>query len=305
LTVPRDKRAAITLQSAVVIYAPLLLGFTLLLHWLAHALNRTFSVFGPGADLEDMTANLFLMIGLIPVQLLSSYDLIGRRSLWVRIGGACVGSTLLAAALERVSGAAWRDEAALILLPWVAGLSAGSCLFSIALVVGRRSAARRRLQRTVRRVVGLVRGSRNVVPVFLAGFMLTIFSPDITKAVAMVPGEAILNVSLGAVALAAFMHDRDDHAYGERIVAMGSLWLLLALSVLLLDVYLISNSQLIDWGASAWTSCGSPGAVAGSSAGCVEVLLEPRLKIAGLLAALGSVSVVAQSLVPPIPRPES
>jgi hypothetical protein len=296
----------------VAIYAPLFLGWTLLLHWLAHALNWTFSVgfgvfasrFGPGADLEDMTVNLVLMIGLIPVQLLSSYDLIGRRSLWVRIGGAFVGSALLLVALERVSGAAWRDETALILLPWVASLSAGSCLFSVALLFGR-SAVRRRLQRTVRRVVGLVRGSRNVVPVFLAGFMLTIFSPDITKAVAMVPGEAILNVSLGAVALAAFMHDRDDHAYGERIVAMGSLWFLLALSVFLLDVYLISNSQLIDWGAGAWTSCGSSGPVAGSSAGCVEVLLEPRLKIAGLLAALGSVSVVAQSLVPPIPRPES
>lgn len=283
------------------------------MHAFAHALNVTFSIsfvgfgsptrFGPGTDLQDMTVNLLMVIGLLPFQVVSSYERTETKKLWARLVAALVCGGLLLAALEEVSGSQWRDQAALVLMPGAALLAVVSILLAIMLRT-KQVNARRKVQATVRRVVSLVHGSRSVVPVFLAGFVLTIFSPDITRAVAAVPGRTIFCVSVGAVAIAAALHDRDGHAYVERFMAMASLWFLLSLSVFYLDVYLIANNQLLEWGAVEWTECAGLLGLRGKAPECVEVVLFPRLKIAGLLGALGTVSVMAQSLVPPVPRRE-
>lgn len=295
------------------VYLPLLFGVLLHVHALAHALDLTFAVgiyklysaqsFGPGTDLQDMTVNLLLVVALLPFQIIGSYERTDSRTLWIRMAAVLVSGAMLLAALEKVSGIQWRDDAALILLPGATLLATVSMSLSITLKFMRKG-ARRRVQATISRVVALVRGSRNVVPVFLAGFLLTIFSPDVTSAVAGVPGGTILNVSLGAVALAAVMNDGDENPYVERVMAMASLWFLLSVSVFCLDAYLIVNEQLLAWGASKWTECPEVTPHAVSVPGCVEVVLLPRLKIAGLLGALGTVSILAQSLVPPMPRRE-
>ena len=293
-------------QTLVAAYMPLFFGVLLIVHGAAHTFGWTFSIgrssmrFGPGTDLQDMTTNLLMVTGLFPFQVLSSYERAENRTLWARLGAAMICAGLLLAALEKVAGTQWRDQAALVLLPGGTILAFVSCFIAVMLFSGK-TATRRKAQAVNRRVVGLLRGSRNVIPVFLAGFLLTIFSPDITEAVAAVPGETIQFLSLAAIVVTAALHERGDHPYGERLIAMAGLWSLLALSVLLLDVYLIANEQLLDWGASTWAGC----SVTDPSTGCVEAVLIPRLKIAGLLGALGTVSVMAQSLVPPIPRSES
>jgi hypothetical protein len=137
--------------------------------------------------------------------------------------------------------------------------------------------------------------SRRVLPVFLAGFLFTIFSKDVTEAVVY-----IHPVSLGIfVTTAIVLSTKFEGSLLEvvqRIAGMTTAFLIISMGVLAISMLLISNKVLIEWGSPNWVSCLRTD---GLTQTCTEALIVPRFKLAVLLGAVGTLSTMASSLVPP------
>jgi hypothetical protein len=154
------------------------------------------------------------------------------------------------------------------------------------------------LEESGTRVVKNLFESRKVIPVFLAGFMLTIFSAEITRVVTGINPSALLLFIGCGILVSAGLQFKPGSQLVERIVAAALLWLVISVGVFVLGAILVSNAELARWGAEQWVSCGWFDS--SKIRMCSEAATIPRFKVAAVLGVLGTVSTLAQSLVPPI-----
>jgi hypothetical protein len=181
------------------------------------------------------------------------------------------------------------------LIPWMNALAFLTYvpLITYGLLGGRKAFIA--LRRSSHEFFHSVLESRRVLPVLLAGFLFTIFSKDVTEAVAY-----IHPVSLGIfVTTAIVLSTKFEGSLLEvvqRIAGMTTAFIIISIGVLAINMLLVSNKVLIEWGSPSWVSCLRTD---GLTQTCTEALIVPRLKLAVLLGAVGTLSTMASSLVPP------
>ena len=137
--------------------------------------------------------------------------------------------------------------------------------------------------------------SRRVVPVFLAGFLFTIFSKDVTEAVVYIHPLSLGIFVVTTIILSTKLEGSLLEVV-QRIAGMTSTFIIISAGVLVINMLLISNKVLIEWGSPNWVSCLR---IDELTQPCTEALIVPRFKVAALLGAVGTLSTMASSLVPP------
>jgi len=254
--------------------------------------------FGPGGSDWTLKYSVLLLLIFAPAQVILLDASIKRKKMAASICFA-VGFVLYRSLMFTSVGTTVFYSHLVPVLPGLSILALLSLLLVVMLNVGRQRTAIF-LEDNGTRVVKYLFESRKVIPVFLAGFMLTIFSSEITRVVTGIEPSRLFLFIGGGILVSAGLQFQPGSQLVERIVAATLLWVVISIGVFVLGTILVSNDELARWGAEKWVSCGwfdsSPVRM------CSEAATIPRFKISAVLGGLGTVSTLAQSLVPPISK---
>lgn len=254
--------------------------------------------FGPGGSDWSLKFSVLLLVTSAPAQVIL-LDVRLRRKNLAAFVCFVVGSVLYRSLMFTSAGTTIFYSHLVPVMPGLSALALLSLLLVVMLNVGRRRTVNF-LEESGTRVVKNLFESRKVIPVFLAGFMLTIFSAEITRVVTAIDSSAMFLFIGSGILVSAGLQFQSGSQFVEKIFASALVWLVISVGVFALGTILVSNEELARWGAEQWVSCGWFNSSRVRM--CSEAATIPRFKVAAVLGVLGTVSTLAQSIVPPVSK---
>jgi hypothetical protein len=296
-------------EFAFVVVGPLIASVLVILQAKFQDAHHSFRIsglidFGPNANPQTLSSTVSSFLLFCVSQLLFIDGTRTSKGIWTRLFYALLAIGAFVAVVEIVAGDGWIDELARAQVGYVAMFSPLSICLAVAFLFAPEQ-TRRFVSGALLRITELLIESRHVVPIFIVAFFLTIFDGDLTKLISKVSTSNLMSFVGVSIFLSAGLMRATENRLFERIIASSFVWFVCFITVFGVGVLLIPNSQLLEWGAQDWVSCVGGTPIQFDSDLCVEVFVVPRFKVAALLASLGAISILAQSLTPPVARREN